>query len=142
MGAYIQASSFLRIVLRHHAPAEQHLHLLLLLHGSRGHAPVAQLNNAPTSKHFVNQTIDRLIFLGRGPPSAVGDGKIIGASWRWSQAALSALPVELWPRVDLVDNGHCAEVACLAPTAANLKDEALGELGALYTLLQKAMAAL
>ena len=40
---------------------------------------------------------------------------------RWSQAALSALPVELWPRVDLVENWHCAEVACLAPTATNLK---------------------
>jgi len=86
-----------------------------------GTAPVAQLNNAPTFQAFINQTIDRLISLGRGAPSAVGDGKTIGASMRWSQAALSRFPVELWPQVDLVENWHCAEVACLAPTAANLK---------------------
>jgi len=86
-----------------------------------GTAPVAQLNNAPTFQAFINQTIDRLISLGRGAPSAVGDGKTIGASMRWSQAALSRFPVELWPQVDLVENWHCAEVACLAPTTANLK---------------------
>jgi len=62
-----------------------------------------------------------LISLGLGAPTAVCDGKTIGASLRWSQAALSHLPVELWPQKDLVKNWHCAEVACLAPTAANLK---------------------
>lgn len=86
-----------------------------------GTTPVAELNNSPTFQAFINKTIERIILLGRGPPGAVGDGKTIGASMRWSQAALAALPVELWPRVDIVENWHCAEVACLAPTAANLK---------------------
>ena len=51
MGAYF-SGSFPRIVLGHQVPAEKHLHLPLSS-SSGGHAPVAQLNNAPTYKAFV-----------------------------------------------------------------------------------------
>ena len=87
MGAYLQAPSFGSYSGRVLPRSNSSTFTSPSPAARGGTAPVAQLNNAPTFQAFINQTTNRLIFLGRGAPSAVGDGKTVGALMRLIRTA-------------------------------------------------------